>query len=88
MSHRRKAAALKYENNFEAPVVTAAGAGFIADKIIDLAKEASVPVVSNKELTELLLNVNIGDYIPSELYEAAAYIIAYVADIDKASERK
>lgn len=83
MSHRRKAAALKYEKNFEAPVITAAGAGFIADKIIELAKESSVPVVSNKELAELLSNVNIGDYIPSELYEAAAYIIAYVADIDK-----
>lgn len=88
MSHRRKAAALKYEKNFEAPVVTAAGAGFIADKIIKLAEEASVPVVSNKELTELLLNVNIGDYIPSELYEAAAYIIAYVADIDKLMDER
>ncbi|WP_040210263.1 EscU/YscU/HrcU family type III secretion system export apparatus switch protein [Clostridium polynesiense] len=83
MRHRRKAAALKYEKNFDAPVVTAAGAGFIADKIIESANEASVPVVYNKELAELLLNVDIGEYIPPELYEAAAYIIAYVADIDK-----
>lgn len=83
MNNRRKAAALKYENNFEAPVVTAAGVGFIADKIIELAEQSSVPVVRNKELSDLLMNVDIGDYIPSELYEAAAYIIAYVADIDK-----
>lgn len=83
MNNRKKAAALKYENNFEAPLVTAAGAGFVADKILELAEEAKVPVVKNKELTDLLMNVDVGDYIPSELYEAVAHIIAYVADMDK-----
>ncbi len=83
MKHRRKAAALKYENSLKAPIVTAAGAGFIADKIIEEAKLAKVPVVYNKELSELLTNVSIGDYIPIELYEAVAYVIAYIAAVDK-----
>ena len=52
MKQRRKAAALKYEMNFEAPVVTAAGMGVIADRIIEKAKDADVPVVYNKELTD------------------------------------
>ena len=83
MSQRKKAAALKYEQNFEAPVVTATGMGVIADKIIESAKENEVPVVYNKELSDLLCNVDIGDSIPSELYEAVAEVIAYITDIDK-----
>ncbi|MGG7178076.1 EscU/YscU/HrcU family type III secretion system export apparatus switch protein [Clostridium paraputrificum] len=87
MKQRRKAAALKYEQNFDAPVVTAAGMGHIADKIIERADENDVPIVYNKELTDLLCNVDVGDSIPSELYEAVAHVIAYVTDLDKLIER-
>lgn len=83
MQQRRKAAALKYEENFESPVVTAAGMGQIAEKIIEKAEASGVPIVYNKELTDLLCNVDIGDSIPSELYEAVAQVIAYITDIDK-----
>lgn len=83
MNHRKKAAALKYEFNSEAPVVTAAGMGHIADKIIEKANENEVPIVYNKELTDLLCNVDVGNEIPTELYEAVAHIIAFVTDLDK-----
>lgn len=83
VNQRRKAAALKYEQNFEAPIVTAAGIGIIADKIIEKAEENKIPVVYNKELAEMLSNVDIGDNIPYDLYEAVAHVIAYVTDIDK-----
>lgn len=83
MNQRRKAAALKYEKNFEAPIVTAAGMGQIAEKIIAKAQENEVPIVYNKELTDLLCNIDIGEEIPTEIYEAVAHIIAYVTDIDK-----
>ncbi len=83
MKHRKKAAALKYDKGYDAPVVTAAGMGHIADKIIEKAQESDVPVVYNKELADLLTKVDVGDYIPQELYEAIAHIIAYVTDIDK-----
>ena len=87
MNQRKKAAALKYEENYDVPVVTAAGIGKIADNIIERAKEDNVPVVYNKELTNLLCNVDIGDSIPTELYEAVAHVIAYITDIDKKIER-
>lgn len=87
MKQRKKAAALRYEKNYTAPVVTAAGMGQIADKIIEKAEENKVPIVYNKELTELLCNVDIGDSIPAELYEAVAHVIAYVTDLDKKLER-
>ncbi|MGL4772696.1 MAG: EscU/YscU/HrcU family type III secretion system export apparatus switch protein [Clostridium sp.] len=87
MKHRRKAAALKYEYSSEAPVVTAAGMGHIADKILEKAEENDVPVVVNKELSDLLCNVDVGESIPPELYEAVAHVIAYVTDLDKMMER-
>ena len=45
----KKAAALKYEENLMAPMVTASGMGHIADKIIEKAEENDVPIVYNKE---------------------------------------
>jgi flagellar biosynthesis protein len=86
MKERKRAAAIKYKKNFKAPVVAAAGIGFIADKIIEKATENNIPIVKNKELTELLTNVDVGDEIPVELYEAVANIIAYITDIDKLIE--
>lgn len=79
---RKKAAALRYEQNYEAPIVTAAGIGIIADKIIEKADENNVPIVYNKELSELLQNVDIGDSIPPEIYEIVAEVIAYVLKVD------
>ncbi|MCM0646816.1 EscU/YscU/HrcU family type III secretion system export apparatus switch protein [Clostridium swellfunianum] len=83
MKNIRKAAALKYDGGYEAPIVTAAGMGVIADKIIEKAEENDVPVVYNKEMADLLSNVDIGESIPSELYEAVAKIIVYVMDMDR-----
>ena len=87
MNQRKKAAALKYEQNSAAPIVTAMGMGQIADNIIERAEENNVPIVYNKELTDLLCNVNVGDDIPSELYEAVAHVIAYVTDLDRIVRR-
>lgn len=88
MSKRKKAAALQYEKNYDAPIVTASGIGIIADKIIEKAEESKVPIVENRELADLLTNVDVGDSIPVELYEAVAQIIAYVVDLDKLIDRR
>ncbi len=83
MGKRRKAAALKYEQTYDAPIITAAGVGFVADKIIESAKENDVPIVENEELADLLNNVDVNSAIPVELYEAVAEVIAFVIDLDK-----
>lgn len=87
MKKINKAAALKYDM-YDAPVVTAKGMGEIADKIVEKAKENKVPVVYNKELANLLLNVDVGDNIPVELYDAVAKVIAYVMDIDSSLNKE
>jgi flagellar biosynthesis protein len=83
MKNIKKAAALEYENNYDTPIVTAAGMGIIAENIIKKAEVSNVPIVYNKEMAELLANVDVGDSIPPELYEAVAKIIVYVMDMDR-----
>lgn len=79
----KRTAALKYEESYTSPVVTAAGMGYVADKILEKASEEKVPIVYDKELANLLTNIDIGDSIPYELYDAVAKVIAYVMEIDE-----
>ena len=73
------AIALKFESDFQAPVVVAKGAGFIAEKIRTLAKKNDVPVVEQKALAQALFkSAEIGQFIPFELYRAVAEVLAYV----------
>ena len=88
MKKFKRAAALKYDSMYDAPIVTAVGMGHVADKIIEKAEENSIPIVQDKELVELMSNVDIGEHIPFELYDAVAKVIAYVMDIDKLVSRK
>lgn len=88
MDERKKAAALKYDVDYESPIVSAAGIGQIADNILKKAEESNVPIVYDKELANLLVNINIGDNIPFELYDAVAKVIAYVVDIDNSINPK
>jgi flagellar biosynthesis protein len=88
MKKIRKAAAIKYEQGYDVPVVTAAGMGYIADKILEKAEEGKVAIVKNEELANLLSNVDVGSEIPVELYDAIAKVIAYVMDIDELMKKR
>ncbi len=74
------AVALKYEaGSMEAPMVVAKGAGLIAQKIREVARENDVPVVENKPLAQNLFKVvEIGGTVPESLYQAVAEVLAYV----------
>ncbi len=79
---RKKAAALKYEYGQNAPKVTAAGMGNVADKILEEAEKSEVPIVYNDELADMLTKVDIDSEIPYEIYDIVAKVIAYVMEID------
>ena len=74
------AVALKFEyGKMFAPQVVAKGAGVIAAQIRKLAKENNVPVIENKPLARAMFKtVEVGDFIPVELYQAVAEILAYI----------
>ena len=74
------AVAIKYdEDKFEAPYVVAKGKNLIAQNIKQKARETSIPIVENKPLAQALYKeVEIGQMISPQLYEAVAEILAYV----------
>ena len=84
---KKKAVALLYDPNNQAPQVVAAGQGVLADKIIEAAKESEVPLYKDTNLTETLLKLDIGDCIPPELYGVVAEILVYVDRMDKIKEK-
>lgn len=77
------AVALEYDGNIsEAPVVIAKGQDFIALRIKDKARESNVEIVENKELARTLYeSVDVGEPIPTELYQAVAEILAFVYNL-------
>jgi flagellar biosynthetic protein FlhB len=73
------AVALKYKNNeMSAPKVIAKGAGFVAEKIREVAGRHRIPIVEDKPIARALYKVKIGQSIPEELYKAVARILAYI----------
>lgn len=77
------AVALQYNPDEDAPKIIASGKGILAEKIIEKAKEANVPVHRDAQLTETLSKLEIGDMIPPELYEAVAEVLVFVDAMDK-----
>lgn len=77
------AVALRYESGKDtAPVVVAKGEDFLAQKIKDRAKECDIEIVENKPLARALYaNVDVGQEIPEELYQAVAEVLAYVYNL-------
>lgn len=78
-----KAIALSYNAQEEAPKITASGQGYVADKILEIAKEKNIPVHKDEKLVEQLTSLDIGEYIPADLYEVVAQILIFVGDMDK-----
>jgi flagellar biosynthetic protein FlhB len=74
------AVAIHYEpETMNAPRVIAKGAGFIAEKIKEIARNNGVPIVENKAVAQVLYKmVTVEQTIPENLYKAIAEILAYV----------
>ncbi len=74
------AIALKFDaREMMAPRVLAKGAGHIAQRIREIAIEHQIPIVEEKPLARALFKmVEIGEYIPAELYRAVAEVLAYI----------
>ncbi|MCR5753356.1 MAG: EscU/YscU/HrcU family type III secretion system export apparatus switch protein [Acetatifactor sp.] len=79
----KQAIALEYNPDEDAPKVVATGRGILAEKIIEKAKEADVPVHRDDKLADTLSRLEIGEMIPPELYEVVAEILIFVDSMDK-----
>ncbi|MGL4738556.1 MAG: EscU/YscU/HrcU family type III secretion system export apparatus switch protein [Cellulosilyticaceae bacterium] len=79
----RRAVALSYTQDMSAPEIVAKGKGYIAENIIKEALEKEVPVYEDAKLATLLTELQIGEQIPSELYDIVAQILVFVGDLDE-----
>lgn len=79
----KQAVALSYDPDDNAPRVIASGKGALAERIIERAQEAEVPVHRDDKLADTLSRLEIGEMIPPELYEVVAEILVFVDAMDK-----
>lgn len=80
--NRQAAVALAYHAGDVAPKVVAKGRGIIAQMIIERAREAGIYVHESKELVSLLMQVDLDDRIPPELYRVVAELLAWLYRIE------
>ncbi|MCL2575577.1 MAG: EscU/YscU/HrcU family type III secretion system export apparatus switch protein [Defluviitaleaceae bacterium] len=79
---KKKAVALQYNLGLSAPKVVATGAGHLAQKIIDTAKEGDVKLYKDPKLVQELTKLDLGAEIPPELYQVVAQILVFINDLD------
>lgn len=74
------AVAIKYDPEVaDAPIVIAKGEDYLAARIKEVAKENHIEIVENKPLARMLYaNVDVGQMVPPELYQAVAEVLAFV----------
>jgi flagellar biosynthesis protein len=81
---RKRATALRYESGEgRAPKVVATGQGFVADRILERALEAGVPVREDPALVEALEKLQLEAEIPEELYSAVAETLVWAYRMDR-----
>jgi flagellar biosynthetic protein FlhB len=83
------AVGLKYDDEGGgAPEVVAKGQGVWADKVLEAAKHYGVPIVRNVPLAQALNNLDVGEEIPEELYEAVAEVLNFIFELSEKQNRK
>ncbi len=79
------AVAIRYDaSEMDAPMVVAKGQDYVALKIKEKAKEHNIVLMENKLLARALYaQVEIGQHVPTELFQAVAEVLAYVYRLKK-----
>ena len=80
----RNAVALAYQGLGTAPKVVATGKGAVAERIIEMAREHGVYVHESRELVALLMDVDLDQRIPPNLYRVVAELLAWLYRIEAA----
>src|ERR1700740_451082 len=76
---RQQAVGLRYEPERDrAPKLGAQGQGYLAEKILELARQHHIPVREDKNLLQILSRLDLNQEIPAEVYKAVAEILAFI----------
>ncbi|MBU0719821.1 EscU/YscU/HrcU family type III secretion system export apparatus switch protein [bacterium] len=83
-----KAAALEYnKKSGNAPKVVASGRGELAKKIIEKAHAFDIPVFANETLVNSLVDLEIDQEIPGELYQSVVEVFIWLMKNEKKARR-
>ena len=83
-SPNKSAVSLKYKKGRDsAPKVTAKGKGWVAEKIIKMAQENNIPIKEDKDLLNLLSEIDVGQEVPESLYKVVAELLAWVYQLNQ-----
>ena len=85
---RQKAVAVQYNPEDAAPKIMAKGAGLVAERILENARLAVVPLHKDAALTDELSKIDLGANIPPELYDVVAQILIFISELDRAETIK
>jgi flagellar biosynthesis protein len=82
----RRATALHYAGE-GAPTVVASGRDLVADRIVEVAQKAGVPVRKDAALASALAGLELERAIPEDLYLAVAETLAWAYALDVGASR-
>lgn len=86
---RRRVAALRYDHGRDAaPVLVAKGADAVADRILSIAREHSVPTHEDRALVQVLSRLKLDEEIPVELWSVVAQILLFLRRAEIAMGRR
>ncbi len=70
------------EYNGEIPKVLSSVRGHFVERMIAIAKEKDIPVYSDPDLAEVLINIEPGKEIPEDLFIAVSEVLAYCYSVN------
>jgi flagellar biosynthesis protein len=85
LDDRQSAVALSYDDKTRAPVVVAKGYGVVAESIMREARENGLYVHASGDLVKLLMQVDLDQQIPPQLYVAVAEVMAWLHGVEDAA---
>jgi flagellar biosynthesis protein len=89
MNKQKQAVALRYKpDKDDAPSIVAKGSGYMAEKILEKAKEYAIPIQEDPSLVEVLSKLDIKQQIPVELYQVVAEVLAFVYQTDQKAKQR
>ncbi|MED1872988.1 EscU/YscU/HrcU family type III secretion system export apparatus switch protein [Brevibacillus borstelensis] len=82
------AAVIRYDQEKDnVPTVIAQGRGHLADKIISLARQNDIPLQEDTLLVENLIDMDLGDNIPPQLYSVVAEVLLLIEQMEKTNQK-
>jgi flagellar biosynthesis protein len=78
------AAVIRYDESGDgSPTIVAQGKGLLASKIMELAKQHNIQLQEDEGLVQNLLDIDLGDNVPPQLYSVIAEILLLIEEMEK-----